>query len=163
TLASIPVPGRTRWTVFDPTQGVFFVNIADPAQIVVIDPLRPEAVVDRFEISDRGPHGLEIDSRQQRLYCACDGGKLVSVHSESGSMLDVLELSGPPDVISVDGSLGHLYIAIGDPGVIDVIDTVRWTRLETVTTEPGAHTLAIDDGAHTIYGFLPQTHRAILF
>jgi len=33
----IGVPGRTRWTVYDPDAQVFYVNIADPAQIVVVD------------------------------------------------------------------------------------------------------------------------------
>src|SRR5215510_1566645 len=34
--AEIPVLGRTRWAVFDPEAQVFYVNIADPAQIVVV-------------------------------------------------------------------------------------------------------------------------------
>ena len=35
--AEIAVPGRTRWTVFDPDAATFYINIADPAVIVVID------------------------------------------------------------------------------------------------------------------------------
>src|SRR5712664_4007484 len=35
-IASIPVSGRTRWSVFDDESGRFYVNIADPPQIVVI-------------------------------------------------------------------------------------------------------------------------------
>jgi len=85
TLANIPVPGRTRWTVFDPAQSLFFVNIADPAQIVVIDPQRLQAVAGHLEVPNRGPHGLDIDPARRRLYCACDGGKLVSLDSTSGA------------------------------------------------------------------------------
>ena len=161
--ASIPVPGRTRWTVFDPTQGVFFVNIADPAVIVVIDPMRPESVTRQIAIPDRGPHGLDLDPVRQRLYCACDGGKFLSLHSLSGAIHGTLELSGAPDVIFLDRSLEHLYVAIGDPGVIDVIDTARWRRIQTVETEPGAHTLALDESAHRVYAFLPKTHRTSVF
>ncbi len=29
-IADVPVPGRTRWTVFDAETGWFFINIADP-------------------------------------------------------------------------------------------------------------------------------------
>src|SRR5580765_5483017 len=163
TLASIAVPGRTRWTVFDPTRGVFFVNIADPALIVLIDPDRPQAVAGHFAIPDTGPHGLDIDPIRQRLYCACDGGKLVSLDTTSGSVLGVLELSGAPDVIFLDRGLGHLYVAVGDPGVVDVVDTERWRRLDTMPTERGAHTLAMDEDAHTIYVFLPASHRASVF
>jgi len=163
TLASIPVPGRTRWTVFDPTRRVFFVNIADPAQIVVIDPQRPHVAIAHLTVPDRGPHGLDIDPSRQRLYCACDGGKLVCLDSASGAAQGVLELSGVPDVIFLDHALAHLYVAIGDPGVIDVIDTAHYRRVETIQTERGAHTLAMDEGAHKIYAFLPDSHRAAVF
>jgi hypothetical protein len=33
---SIPVPGRTRWAIYDARLDRFFVNIADPAQIVTV-------------------------------------------------------------------------------------------------------------------------------
>lgn len=162
-LASVPVPGRTRWAVFDPAQGVFFVNIADPAWIVVIDPRRPGEIVRHFDVPDRGPHGLDLDPDRGRLYCACDGGQLVSLAAPSGAVLDTLGLSGAPDVIFFDRALAHLYVAIGDPAVIDVVDVERWRMLETIPTERGAHTLAMDDRAHTIYAFLPATHRAAIF
>src|SRR2546428_2928210 len=35
-IATVSLQGRTRWAVFDLEQQVFFVNIADPFQIVVI-------------------------------------------------------------------------------------------------------------------------------
>ena len=70
---------------------------------------------------------------------------------------------GPPDVIILDAAWSHLHIAIGDPGVIDEIDVDRWSRTETVPTEPGAHTLALDEGRHLVCTFLRRTHRAAWF
>src|SRR6266436_8965140 len=49
-IASVPMPGRTRWAVFDPQQEVFFVNIADPAQIVVIDARHPQQIAHVYAI-----------------------------------------------------------------------------------------------------------------
>jgi hypothetical protein len=43
-IGDIPVTGRTRWTVFDPERAVFYVNIADPPQIVVIESKGPARV-----------------------------------------------------------------------------------------------------------------------
>ena len=43
-IASVRVPGRTRWTVFDAQAEVFYVNIADPAQIVVVAADEPAGV-----------------------------------------------------------------------------------------------------------------------
>lgn len=162
-LSAIPMPGRTRWTIFDQERRVFFVNIADPFQIVVIDPESPAAVTHAIEVPARGPHGLELDSSGHRLLCACDEGKLVSLDSRSGEVLGILDLSGTPDVVFLNHTLQHLYVAIGDPGVIDVIDITAWKTCEVVPTERGAHTLAHHEGAHRVYAFLPGSHRASVF
>jgi DNA-binding beta-propeller fold protein YncE len=162
-IAQVPVPGRTRWTVFDPRQEVFFVNIADPAVIVVINARTPTHIANTYAIPAAGPHGLELDSTRQRLFCACDAQQLICLESHSGRVLAELELSGPPDVIMLNARSGHLYVAIGDPGVIDVIDTAAMQRLETLATERGAHTLAFDAARNKVYAFLPQTHRAAVY
>jgi DNA-binding beta-propeller fold protein YncE len=162
-VASVPVPGRTRWAVFDPRQEVFFVNISDPAQIVVIEARDPTHISTTYSVPAAGPHGLDLDVVQERLFCACDAKKLVCLASRSGQVLDERELSGVPDVIFLNTRLGHLYVAIGEPGLIEVFDTTSLERLETVETERGAHTLAFDADRNTIYAFLPQTHRATVY
>jgi DNA-binding beta-propeller fold protein YncE len=162
-VATIPMPGRTRWAIFDPDQNVFFVNIADPFQIVVLDSERPSSIARRHDVPAVGPHGLDLDRSRSRLYCACDAGQLVALDSRTGRVLGSLELSGPPDVIFLDPTLSHLYVAIGDPGTIDVIDVDAWKRIEVVPTERGAHTLAWDETTHRVYAFLPETHRASVF
>ena len=161
-LATVPMPGRTRWAIFDPDQRVFFVNIADPFQIVVIDPRRPGEIARRIDVPARGPHGLDLDRGRRRLYCACDEARLVSIDSRSGDVVGSLELSGPPDVVFLNPALSHLYVAIGDPGVIDVIDVATWRRDEVLSTERGAHTIALDEAANRVYAFLPETHRAVV-
>jgi len=97
------------------------------------------------------------------LFCACDAGTLVAIDAGSGRMLDNVPLSGAPDVIFLNPKLGHLYVAIGDPGVIDVIDVAAMRRKEVVETEPGAHTLALDRKRNKLYAFLPRSHRAAVF
>ena len=162
-IASVPMPGRTRWAVFDPQQEVFFVNIAEPAQIVVIDAHNPRQIATAYAIPAAGPHGLDLDVAQSRLFCACDAQVLVCLDARSGCVLDERALSGSPDVIFLNTSLGHLYVAIGDPGVIDVFDTGTMQHLETVTTEQGAHTVAFDAARNKVYAFLPHTHRAAVY
>ncbi len=162
-VADVPVPGRTRWPVFDDEAGVFYVNIADPPQIAVIDGRTPGHLVQSFSIPVAGPHGLDLDPGTGRLFCACDGMKLVSVDSRSGKILSKVGISGVPDVVSFNPVLKHLYVAIGDPGVIEVFETETLGRLEIVQTEKGAHTLAFDPTRNTVYAFLPETHRAAIY
>jgi DNA-binding beta-propeller fold protein YncE len=161
--ASIPVPGRTRWTVFDSDTDVFYVNISNPAQIVVVDANDPTHIARTFEIPVAGPHGLDLDWAHHRLFCACDGKQLVVVDTRLGKVLNRADIGGVPDVIFFNAALKRLYIAIGDPGIIEVFDTDAIRRIETVTTEKGAHTLAFDAERNKVYAFLPQTHRAAVY
>ena len=162
-IADFAVPGRTRWAVYDGQADAFYVNIADPAQIVVIEAGKPTKIARRFPVPAAGPHGLDLDSERRRLFCACDGKKLVALDTRSGRVLDVVDIGGVPDVIFFNAAFRHLYVAIGDPGILQVFETDAMQLLETVPTEQGAHTTAFDPDRNKIYAFLPQTHRAAVF
>jgi DNA-binding beta-propeller fold protein YncE len=162
-IASISVPGRTRWTVFDGDRQRFYVNIADPPRIVVIDAAEPTRFADTFSIPAAGPHGLDLDPATQRLFCACDGKTLVVIDAHSGAVRGEQEISGVPDVVFLNAALRRLYVTIGDPGVIDVFDTDTMRRRECVLTERGAHTIGFDAARNTVYAFLPETHRAAVY
>jgi DNA-binding beta-propeller fold protein YncE len=162
-IHSIPVPGRTRWAIFDPATGCFFVNIADPFQIVVVDSTSPAHVARSMEIPAKGPHGLDFDPATNRLFCACDAGRLFALDTASGKILHETELSGVPDVIFFNARRKHLYVAVGDPGVIDVFETDTLKRIKTMPTEKGAHTIGFDALQNKIYAFLPESHRATVY
>jgi DNA-binding beta-propeller fold protein YncE len=78
-------------------------------------------------------------------------------------VLNRADIGGVPDVIFFNAALQHLYVAIGDPGMIQVFNTDTMQRIETVMTEKGAHTLAFDAERNKVYAFLPQTHRAAVY
>jgi DNA-binding beta-propeller fold protein YncE len=162
-IAEVKVPGRTRWAIYDEARGLFFVNIASPPRIVVIDARDPTKITREYDIPAAGPHGLDIDPDTGRLLCACDAGVLLAIDSDSGEARRAVGLSGTPDVIFLHAPSNRLYVAVGDPGVIDVIDVQTMRREEVVTTEAGAHTLALDRKRSKVYAFLPQSHRAAVF
>jgi DNA-binding beta-propeller fold protein YncE len=162
-VATISVPGRTRWTVFDAQSKSFYVNIMEPAFIIEVMVDEPNKISRSFPIPVSGPHGLDLDAASRRLFCACDGGQLVTVDIASGKVLEQVEIGGVPDVIFFNPALKHLYVAIGDLGLIEVFDTEKLERLETIETEKGAHTLAFDSRQNKVYAFLPQTHQAAVY
>ncbi len=97
------------------------------------------------------------------LFCACDGKTLVVLDSQSGATLAQAELVGVPDVIFFNRQRRHLYIAIGEPGLIEVFETDQMRRLEMVRTEAGAHTLGFDPSRNPVYAFLPNTYQALIY
>jgi DNA-binding beta-propeller fold protein YncE len=162
-IADVAVAGRTRWAIYDPVGDAFHVNIADPPQIIVVesgDPVRIRRVV---AMPHAGPHGLDIDVARRRLFCACDAGVLVAVDADSGELVESHPISGVPDVVFFNAALGDLYVAIGDPGVIEVFETAVLARRETVPTEAGAHTLSFDATRNIVCAFMPATHRAAVY
>jgi len=162
-LADIPVAGRTRWTVYDPVADAFHVNIADPPQIVVVEAGDPVGIRRVTPVTYAGPHGLDIDVARRRLFCACDAGAMLEIHADGGELLSAEPIAGVPDVVFFDAALNRLYVAIGDPGVIEVFDTAPLRRHETVSTELGAHTLSFDAARHILCAFLPASHRAAVY
>ena len=162
-IAEVKVPDRTRWAIYDAAREMFLVNIASPARIVAIDARDPTKISKEYEVPAAGPHGLELDPATGRLLCACDAGVLFAIDAASGRVLADVPLSGAPDVIFLHPQSGHLYVAIGDPGLIDVIDIGTMRGEEVVPTEAGAHTLALDRKRNKVYAFLPQSHRAAVF
>jgi DNA-binding beta-propeller fold protein YncE len=161
--ASIEVPGRTRWTVFDPEANAFYVNIMNPSQIVVVDARHPDRISRTMVLPADGAHGLDFDPATRRLFCACDAGVLVTLDAGTGKVLDQGKLSGVPDVVWFNPKRRQLYVAVGDPGVVDVFDTTTMRCLATVATERGAHTTAFPPSGDRLIAFLPGTHRAALY
>src|SRR5262249_12146335 len=47
-IADLRAPGRTRWAIFDPDGGRFYVNTAAPPQIVVVDSADPRRIAQAF-------------------------------------------------------------------------------------------------------------------
>ena len=64
---------------------------------------------------------FDIDAEHRRLFCACDAKKLVALEVDSGRTVKEIGLNGSPDVIFFNRALKRIYLAIGVPGVIDVI------------------------------------------
>jgi DNA-binding beta-propeller fold protein YncE len=161
--ASIEVPGRTRWAVFDPDAEAFYVNIMHPSQIVVVDARTPDRIARAMPVPADGAHGLDFDPATRRLFCACDAGRLITLDADSGKVLNEGQLSGVPDVVWFSARRRRLTVAVGDPGVIDVFDTGSMASLGVVATENGAHTSALPPSGDGLYVFLPGTHRAAIF
>jgi DNA-binding beta-propeller fold protein YncE len=163
TRTEIPLAGSTRWTLYDPDADAYYVNISDPPQIVVVAGHAPDRIARVIDIPAVGPHGLDLDRATGRLFCACDAAVLLTLEARSGKIIDRHALSGKPDVVFFNRQHRQLYVAVGDPGVIDVLDTGAMAPLGTVATEQGAHTTALAPAGDRVYAFLPASHRAAIY
>jgi DNA-binding beta-propeller fold protein YncE len=161
-LHQIPLPGRTRWAIYHLPTDTFYVNIADPPRVAVIQAGDLSAVPRFIDIPAQGPHGLEQDPDGRTLYCACDDATLVTVDVLSGSAQAAGRLAGTPDVLWLNARAGHLYAAIGEPGVVQTFRTHPLSLLESTPTALGAHTLTLDSVTEEVHVFLPGSHEDLV-
>ncbi len=159
-IATIPLPGRPRWAVYDAVTEHVYANVQKPAQIVVLS-AKELKIVRAFNVQAIGPHGLAISG--DRLFCAVDGGALIALHRDTGAPLGSIALPGEPDVIMHDTESARLFVAIGSPGVVSVIDERRLETVEVVPSETGSHTIGWNPDTHTLYAFLPASGGAAVF
>jgi DNA-binding beta-propeller fold protein YncE len=162
TLAVTPLPGRPRWCVYDPARERFLVNIREPACVAVLD-ATSDALLERWPMPSAGPHGLDLAPAEDQAYVACDGGEVTRAELADGRVTGQIAIAGVPDALWCNPKRARLYVAVGDPGVVQVIDTRAMQVVQTVTTEPGAHTTAFDDERQRLYVFLPTSCRAAAY
>jgi hypothetical protein len=99
----------------------------------------------------------------RRAFVACDAGTVSVLDLDSGAELASVRIAGAPDAIWYNAGRGLLYVAIGEPGVVDVIDTASVARAEQVVTLAGAHTTAFDPVRQLLAVFLPGSCRVGLY
>jgi DNA-binding beta-propeller fold protein YncE len=162
TLRETQLPGRPRWCDFDSVRDRFLVNVRDPACVVALAG-GTAAQTAQIGVSGAGPHGLDVDADGERAFVACDGGTVVVLDLTQDQEVSSLAIGGEPDAIWFNAARQLLYVAIGQPGLIDVFDCQRMLLKERVTTEPVAHTTAFDARRQLLYVFLAASCRAAVY
>lgn len=161
-LVVAQLPGRPRWCVYDAARNRFLVNIREPAVVVALagGSLEHVASVDGLPA---GPHGLDLDKRGERALVACDAGVVVVLDLTSDREIARVPIAGEPDAVWYNAAADRAYVAIGRPGVVDVIDGQTLSLAEEVSTEDGAHTTAFDAQRQQLYVFLPGRCEAAVY
>ena len=164
-ISAFSLPGRPRWCAYDMQRDRFLVNIREPAGVCVVKTGTDAQLTQSafIGISGKGPHGLAIDGASNRGFVACDSAELVTFDLRSGVEEAKIEIAGAPDVVWFNPENRELYCAIGDEGMIQVIDTAGVKIVQELKTERGAHTFAFDERRQKLYAFLPSSCKARVF
>jgi hypothetical protein len=96
-------------------------------------------------------------------WVACDGGQVIVLDLRSGREVAAIAIPGEPDAIWFNANRERLYVAMGRPGLVAVIDTREMAVAQKIATEPGAHTTAFDARRQILYVFLPRSCHAAMY
>jgi hypothetical protein len=155
---SIDLPGRPRWCVVDAKAERVFLAIRDPSMVLVAQ--LPELnAVQHWPLPSGGAHGMDIDHDGGLLFVACDGGLLVEVDARSGQLRREWSLPGVPDATFFNPNSGLVHVAIGDPGLIQSIDSRTGNSTQFVTAVGAKTTALIEPDRLYVFSSL---HKGIL-
>jgi YVTN family beta-propeller protein len=152
-VATIPMPDKPEFAVED-GRGQIFVNIeSEPGQMVVIDSQKLTIKSTWMLPGCNSPSGLTIDSEHRRLFSVCDGKVMAVTDATSGRQVALVPIGEHPDAAAYDKKRGLVYSSNGD-GTLSVIhqdSADHYSLAETVPTQRGARTLALDGVSGKVY------------
>ena len=151
-VATIPLPGKPEFSQVD-EHGSVYVNIEDKNEIVKLDAAGRKAVATWPLAGCESPSGMAIDRDKHRLFSVCDGGKMVVVDYDSGKVLGLANIGDSPDAAAFDPKHGLAFSSNGGDGTLSVIDAGKpgFPTAQTLKTEKGARTMALDASTGRIY------------
>ena len=128
-------------------------NIEDKNEIVKLDAASRKAVATWPLTGCESPSGMAIDRDKHRLFSVCDGGKMAVVDYESGKVLGLATIGDSPDAAGFDPKHGLAFSSNGGDGTLTIVDTGKpgFPVLQTVKTEKGARTMALDESTGRVY------------
>ena len=152
-VATIPVPDKPEFAAQD-GRGQIFVNIeSDPGQMLVID-AQKLSVKSTWPLPGcNSPSGLAIDSVHRRLFSVCDGKVMAVTDTVGGKQAALVPIGEHPDAAAFDKKRGLVFSSNGE-GTLSVVrqdSADRYTVIQTVATQRGARTMALDEASGKVY------------
>ena len=153
-IATIPLGGSPESAVSD-ERGGLFVNLEDKSEVVAID-VQKNAVARRWPLAPGvKPTGLALDPTRHRLFAGCRNGQLIVLDASNGKQLAALPIGQGVDACAFDPGTGSAFASCGDGTLTvaqeDPAKAGAFRVAETVKTQPGARTMALDRKNHTVY------------
>jgi DNA-binding beta-propeller fold protein YncE len=151
---TIDLGGQPEFAVSDGT-GSVFVNLEDKSAVVKIDGRKLE-VQERWPVAPgEAPTGLAMDTKNRRLFIGCRNKLAVILNADNGKVVEKHPIGERVDAAAFDPETGLVYFSNGE-GTVTVLHQDgpdNYAVVETVKTQPGSKTMALD--AKTKRLFIP--------
>lgn len=151
-VRTIPLGGKPEFAATD-GNGRIYVNIEDTGQVVEIDSLATRETR-RFSLKPcEEPTGLALDPDHHRVYSGCHNRTMMVLDLTAGNVIATVPIGANVDGNGFDTGTGLAFSANGD-GTLTVVHEAspgKFEVAETVTTQRGSRTMAIDPKTHNIY------------
>lgn len=150
-VGSVDLGGKPETAVSD--GGWIYANIEDKSEIAVFD-AKTLSVKARWPLAPcEEPSGLAIDRVNQRLFAGCGNKTMAIVDMKTGKVVASPAVGAGVDAAGFDPGSGLAFTSNGE-GSITVVhedSPTKFTVVETVPTQRGARTMAVNPKTHRLY------------
>ena len=151
-IGKIALEGKPEFAV-STGAGEVFVNIEDKSEIAALDPKQLK-VKSRWSLAPcEGPSGLAMDVQNRRLFAGCGNKMMAVVNADTGKVITTLPIGQGVDANRFDPDTHLAFASCGD-GSLTVVreeSADKFSVAETVPTERGARTMALDRKTHQVF------------
>jgi DNA-binding beta-propeller fold protein YncE len=154
-LSTIEVDGRTEFYAID-GKGMIYDSLEDKATVIAIDAAQMKVVATFPLTPNQEPAGTAMDPETRRLFVACHSKALLVLDVDAGRILASFPIGAGNDAVKFD-PVSKLVFASNADGSLAVVredGTHAFSLVQTVKTEAGARTMAVDPKTHRL--FLPS-------
>ncbi|HEX5176886.1 MAG TPA: hypothetical protein VFV83_07655 [Chthoniobacteraceae bacterium] len=152
-VRTIPLAGSPEFAAIDSAAGRVYCNIEDKSEVAVIDTAKYE-VVARWPVAPgEEPSGIALDPAHHRLFSGCHNKMMVMLDTESGKVVATVPIGEHVDGCAFDEATQLVFASCGE-GVTTIAKEEapdKLTVVQTLKTERGARTIALDPATHRIY------------
>jgi DNA-binding beta-propeller fold protein YncE len=153
--------GRPEFAVTDGA-GKIYVNLEDSSAVVRLNAKTLQVETHWSIAPGEEPSGLAIDTAHQRLFSVCSNQVMVVSDAAAGKVVTTVPIGKGPDATKFDPGTALVFSSNGE-GTMTVIheDTPdHYTVVDTVTTQRGARTMALDTKSHRLFTATAQFGEA---
>jgi DNA-binding beta-propeller fold protein YncE len=152
-IATMPVGGKPE-TLAAGTNGRVYVAVEDKGEIAEIDGAMNKVLAHWSIAPCEEPSGLTSDPKSGRLFAVCGNRRMMVVDADSGRVIATVPIGEGPDAVAFDPSTNTVFSSNGEDGTLTVVhedDPDHYSVRQTVATQSGARTLALDTGGHRVF------------
>ena len=158
-VGTFPLGGIPQATVVDAQRGRVYVNLQDKNAIAVIDTDSHKLIATWSIEPGENQSGLAIDIEHQRLFVGCRNKLMVMVDATNGKVLAQVPIGPGVDASAYDPGTKLAFSSTGGDATVTIAredSPTTLTKIQTLSTKPGARTMAVDPSTHRIYLAVPD-------
>ncbi len=152
-VTTIPLGGSPEFADVDPAAGRVYCNIEDKSEVVAIDTTKHEVVAHWSIAPGEEPSGIALDATNHRVFSGCHNKMMTMLDTETGKVITNVPIGAGTDGCSFDDATQLVFASCGDGTTTIAKEETpeKLTVVQTLQTERGARTMAIDPKTHRIY------------